>query len=290
MRTLYGQLSIGLLCVLSVAAEAETTTLEAGTTIYARLMENVHSSFNTQGETVEMRAAEAIMIDGMVVIEEGALIEAAIGSVHGTGMVGKSGNVSFHPVRIAAADGQWVPLDPTDFGAQGEGPGAGAIFAVGIFAKGRPGFVPRGTQYTVTVRRDTEVAVDAGSPATELPHGEVLLSGSFDAIPVIKSKRTKPGRAIGLELDVPSDLASAVMPGENGVEIVSFDDYVPERSVRSTGVELDESDNTLSATFDWWSVVRNVPAGDSEVVVQMRLADGRLAQANLVITTDWDID
>lgn len=290
MKLSYGLATAGLLFAVSVTtAQAQTATVEAGTSIYATLTENIHSSFNYQGETIEMRAAEPLVVDGRVVVAEGALIEAQIGGVQGSGMVGKSGTVSFHPVRITAVDGQWLPLDPTDFGDQGEGPGAGAIFAIGLFAKGRPGFVPRGTQYRITFRRDTEVATDISAPATPLAQGEVTLTGSFEEIDEIKTKKTKPGDDIELELDIPASVASLIDTGAD-VEIVSFDGHVPMSPVQSTSVDFDTRNNTLEVTFDWWSVLRQVPPGNTAVVVQTRLSDGRLAQANSMITTEWEVD
>jgi hypothetical protein len=41
---------------------------------------------------------------------------------------------------------------------------AGMIVAIGLFAKGTPGFVPRGTIYQVTTRRDKEVELVALRP------------------------------------------------------------------------------------------------------------------------------
>lgn len=274
----------------SAAVSAQTVTVPAGTSVPVELMENVHSSFNTQGEVIHLQVADPVIIGGVTVIPEGARVEAEISSVEGAGMVGKAGGVNFQPVRIAAADGQWIPLDPANFGDEGEGAGAGMIFAIGLFAKGKPGFVPRGTNYRVTIRRDTEVATDMFAEVREQLAGELTLSGSVDVIPRIRTKKSKPGRPISLELNVPADLASLVTTGATDVAIVSFNDYAPERPVQSSMVELNSRDGVLTATFDWWSVIRYAQPGRNSIVTQLELSDGRLAQADLQMQTEWQID
>jgi hypothetical protein len=273
-----------------LAARAQTVTVQAGTSISVELMENVHSSFNTQGEVIHLQVTDPVVVDGVTVVPEGARVEAEVGNVEGTGMVGKAGGISFHPVRIAAADGQWLSLDPTNFGDEGEGAGAGMIFAIGLFAKGKPGFVPRGTNYRVTIRRDTEVSADVLAAERELSTGEVTLTGTVEPVATIRTKKSKPGRPISLELNVPSDLGSLVPTGATAVTIASFNDFVPERPVRSSMVEFDQRDNVLTATFDWWHVIRYAQPGRNSLITQVELSDGRIAQADLTMTTDWQID
>lgn len=281
-------LYILLLALVSFAGHSETVTVTAGMTIPVELMENVHSSFNTQGQTVYLRVAEPLVVSGKTAIAKGSLVEAEVGGTQGTGMVGKSGSVSFHPARVAAADGQWLALDPTSFGDQGDGPGTGMILAIGLFAKGKPGFVPRGTTYRVTLRRDTEVDVDASRPNDTLrAAADVKLSGRVKPLQTVNMARSKPGRAIEFELDLSGDTVSLVPIGATSVRVVSVGDAVPEKPVESMTVQVDPRRNVLVATFDWWSVIRYARPGGTPVIVQIELADGRLAQAELTIQSEW---
>jgi hypothetical protein len=276
--------------VLTMAAlpgKAETVTLLAGTIVSVELTENVQSAFNTQGEIIYLRVAEELSVDGKTVIPKGALVEAVVDSTAGTGMVGKSGRIYFHPVRILAADGEWLELDPTNFGDEGEGAGAGMIVALGLFAKGTPGFVSRGTIYHVTTRRDKEVELVVLRPAREVAAADVTFSGRVKPLQKVNLKRAKPGRDIELEFDCPPEMESLVPTGATDIEVVSFIDYVPETPVQSEAVEIDSRNHLLRASFDWWSIIKYSQPGSTALTVQFELSDGRLAQADLTMESIW---
>ena len=48
--------------------------------------------------------------------------------------------------------------------------------------------------------------------------------------------------------------------------------------------------NVMSATFSWWSVIKYAQPGETPVVLQWKLTDGRVAQADLVMTTEWKLN
>ncbi len=278
-------------CVLDASpGQAQPVTMKAGSIVSVEVMENIHSSFNTQGEIVYMQVVDEVRVDGMTVLPKGARVEAEVGGVEGTGMMGKSGGINFHPIRILASDGQWLPLDPTNFGDAGEGAGIGAIVFIGVFAKGRPGFVPRGTNYRVTIRRDTEVETDIIASAREAAVADVTLSGSVQKVSTIKTKKSKPGKDIEMTLNIPAEIVPALQTGATNVEVVSFNGYVPEQPTRSRKATLNSKRGTLEVTFDWWSIIRYAQPGSNALVVQFELSDGRLAQADLNMSTTWKID
>jgi len=281
---------IGWYVLVASPGQAQPVTMEAGTIVSVEIMENIHSSFNTQGEIVYMQVVDEVRVDGMTVLPKGARVEAEVGGVEGTGMMGKAGGINFHPIRILAADGQWLPLDPTNFGDAGEGAGIGAIVFIGVFAKGRPGFVPRGTNYRVTIRRDTEVETDIIASAREAAVADVTLSGSVQKVSTIKTKKSKPGKDIKMVLNIPAEIVPALQTGATNVEVVSFNGYVPEQPTRSRKATLNSKRGTLEVTFDWWSIIRYAQPGSNALVVQFELSDGRLAQADLNMSTTWKID
>ena len=286
---LLGTLGVAL-AITALASNAETVTITAGTTVSVELAQNVHSSFNTQGEIVYLRVVDQLLVDGQTVIPQGAVVEAEVGSAEGTGMVGKSGSISFHPLRIAAAGGQWLPLDPTNFGDSGEGAGVGMILAVGMFAKGKPGFVARGTNYRVTIRRDTEVETDILRPPREVAPADVMFPGSVQSLKTVNMTRSRSGRDIEIELNLPPEMVSLVPTGASDIKVVSFIDYVPETSVQSMAVEIDSRRNLLAASFDWWSIIEYAQPGSTALTVQFELSDGRLAQADLTMQSSWKTD
>ena len=291
MKNSVGSLMFISWCMLIASpGQAQPLIVEAGTVVPVEIMENIHSSFNTQGEIVFMQVSEEVSIDGMTVLPKGARVEAEVGGVQGTGMMGKSGGVNFFPKRILAADGQWLALDPTNFGDSGDGASVGAILLVGVFAKGRPGFVQRGTGYRVTIRRDTEVEPGNIATARETAVADVTLSGSVNKISTIKTKRSKPGKDIEIVLNIPAEVLPELSSGATNVEIVSFNSYVPEKPARSRTTTLISKNSALEATFDWWSIIRYAHPGNNDIVVQFELADGRIAQADISMATTWKID
>lgn len=283
--------TLGAALAMSASAEqAQTVSVTAGTSVAVELMQNVHSSFDTQGEPVYMQALEDVSVDGVIAIPNGARVEGRIGDTKGTGMMGKAGGVSFQPVRIAARGDQWLPLDPTNFGDEGEGAGAGMIVAIGIFAKGKPGFVARGTRYTVTVRRDSNISATADLQKPAVPAADVRMSGTVKPIKTVKTKKTKPGHDIEVELMLPAGAASAAPNGAARVQIVSFNAYLPPVPVHAKAVEFDSRSGMLNATFTWWSVIRYTNPGNNALIALVELSDGRLARADLTMPTAWDID
>jgi hypothetical protein len=144
----------------------------ADTKISVELTENLHSAFDTEGETIYLRVAEEFTVDGKTVIPKGALVEAVVDDAERIGHGGRSGRIYFHPVRIAAADGQWLPLDPTNFSEVGERAKPGQIIANSFLlgalgaglTPGGPAFIPRGTIYHVITRRDREVELGVLRP------------------------------------------------------------------------------------------------------------------------------
>jgi hypothetical protein len=276
-----------ILAMATLPGQAETVTVPAGTVVTVELMENVQSAFNTTGEVIYLRVTEETSVDGKVIIPEGAAVEAVVDMTAGTGMVGKSGSVNFHPVRIAAADGEWLPLDPTNFGGVGEGASAGTMFMIGLFAKGKPGFVQRGAIYRVTTRRDKEVEVVALRPPRAVAAAEVKFTGEVKPLKKVNMMRTKPGRDIEIQLNCPLEMESLVPTGAMDIKVVSFTDYVPEMPVRSNAVEFDSRKHLLRASFNWWSIIKYSQPGSTALTVQFELSDGRLAQADLTMESRW---
>lgn len=268
---------------------SDTVTVLSGTTMGATLIENVNSSFNTIGETVLLNTTDEVVVGGRVAIAKGALIKAQVSSVGQRGMVGKGGDLSFSPVSVQAVDGQWLSLDKDQLGATGAGASGGMIFAVGMFAKGKAAFVQRGTTYQVSVRRDAPVDTSQLMPPKALRSADLQVTATVAELPRVNFSTGKIGDDIMFHVRFSPEAAALAGSSPDSVQIVRMHDVLPE-PVKSIQVARDAKDrNVLNATFAWWSVIKYAEPGATPVVLQCQLSDGRVAQAELVMTTEWKL-
>lgn len=274
----------------AVPGEGATATIIAGTTIGAVLFENVNSSFNSIGETILLNTTGEVVVNGRVAIAKGAPIKAQVSSVGQRGMIGKGGELSFSPVSVQAVDGQWVSLDKDQLGASGAGASGGMIFAVGMFAKGRAAFVQRGTTYEVSVRRDTPVDSSKSLVPTTLRAADIQVAATTGELPRVNFSTGKVGDDIVLRIRFAPDIASLAGSAPDCAQIVRMHEVLPQ-PVKAILVARDAKDkNVVNATFAWWSVIKYAQPGDTPIVLQCQLSDGRMAQADLVMKTEWKLD
>ena len=268
-------------------AVAETVVVPAGTSVSVELVENVNSALNRVGDIVYMRVAEDVKVGDQIAVPKGALVEAEVGDAETRGMVGKTGSVFFHPVRVLAADGTWLPLDPTNFGDQGDSASGGMIFAIGMFAKGKAGYVMRGESYRVTIRRDTEVDPGALRPPLVVRSADLEVPGKVRQVKTVKFSAGKIGKDIAIEFRLTPELEGLIPSIFDSFEVVSLVDFVLELPVKSKSVEVDAKKGTLVAYFDWWEIIQFSQPGDTAMIVQFELTDHTRAQTKLTMPTVW---
>jgi hypothetical protein len=277
--------------VVPAATTPGTVVLEGGTVVPVELTENINSKYNTTGALVYLRVTEDIKVGNKVAIPKGALVKAKIGDIAKRGMMGKAGGLTFHPVAVAALDGQWVSVDREDFGAHGGGASVGGIVGMGLFAKGAAGYVLRGTEYEVTVRRDAVIDTGKRKPLAALRKADFQTAAKFQVVKKkIKFARGKPGMDFVLDITLTQDITALVQQKPSAVRIVEILDHVLRKPIKPINVVIDpKKDNFLSATFDWWSLVKYAQPGKTPMTVQLELADGRLAQAQATLETEWKL-
>lgn len=274
----------------AVPGESSTVTVLGGTTMGAALIENVNSSFNTIGETVLLNTTDEVVVNGRVAIAKGAQIKAQVSSVGQRGMVGKGGDLSFSPVSVQAVDGQWLSLDKDQLGATGAGASGGMIFAVGMFAKGRAAFVQRGTTYQLSIRRDAPVDTSQALSPKALRAADLQVTATVGELQRVNFSTGKVGDDIIFRVRFAPEVASLANGAPDSVQIVRMHDVLPE-PVKALLVVRDAKDkNVMNATFAWWSVIKYAQPGETPVVLQWQLSDGRVAQADLVMTTEWKLN
>jgi hypothetical protein len=62
------------------------------------------------GQSVELTVAEAIKVNGIVAIKEGARVTGTVTEAVPKRRMGRAGKLDFSIERVSAADGQWIPI------------------------------------------------------------------------------------------------------------------------------------------------------------------------------------
>jgi hypothetical protein len=164
------------------------------------------------------------------------------------------------------------------------------IFAVGMFAKGRAAFVQRGTTYQLSVRRDAPVDTSQPMSPTALRAANLQVTATVGELPRVNFSTGKIGEDIVFRVRFAPEVATLAGSAPDSVQIIRMHDVLPE-SVKAILVTRDAKDkNVLNATFGWWSVIKYAQPGETPIVLQCQLSDGRVAQADLVMTTEWKLN
>lgn len=100
----------------SVAEAAPTTVSDlkvpGGTPIEVQVAYTVRSVDVKVGERISFRVLVPIVVDGVTVIHEGALVTARVTQAKRGGHWGKAGRLAWNMEDVAAVDGSLVPLAP----------------------------------------------------------------------------------------------------------------------------------------------------------------------------------
>ncbi len=93
-----------------------------------------------------------------------------------------------------------------------------------------------------------------------------------------------------LDITLTPDITSLVQQKPSAIEIVEILDYVLRKPIKSIKVVINlKKNNFISATFSWWSIVKHAQPGYTPMTVQLKLSDGRLAQAEATLETEWKL-
>jgi len=183
------KLTIGIIaCALTVAAPvfgqaaplatAATTsgTLRAGTSVPLKMAEGLTTKEKKLkvGQRFQMETAEAIMVDGNVVIPAGSPATGEITEVRNKGMWGKSGRINGR-VLYVRANGRQIRMTGSidDKGKTGTAGVVGAVALLpvaGFFMTGTSAEIPLGTPVNAFIDEDVSVAVvPAAAPMVITP-------------------------------------------------------------------------------------------------------------------------
>ena len=164
---------------VDAAAEPAARVLRADTEVHLRLLEPVASNTHQRGDRFKLELAEAVSVDGDIVIPAGATGEGEVVHAAKPGMAGRAGELILVSRFVHAGD-HVVKLRSFSAGSgeQRLNLAAGLSFAlVGLFVTGRNIALPAGT--------DVFAKVAADSPLPPIPAAQ-----SVDTLPSIQDEST----------------------------------------------------------------------------------------------------
>jgi hypothetical protein len=149
----------------AVATAATTSgTLRAGTSVPVKMAEGLTTKGKKLkvGQRFQLETAEAVTIDGNVVIPAGSPATGEITEVRNKGMWGKSGRINGR-VLYVRANGRQIRMSGSidDKGKTGTAGVVGAVVLIpiaGFFMTGTSADVPLGTAVTAFIDEDVSVA------------------------------------------------------------------------------------------------------------------------------------
>lgn len=95
--------------ILSGAAMAQVVVPD-GTKVRVRLDQTLSSATADEGQTVELSVADAIRVDGVMAVAEGARATGTVVMAQEKRRMGRAGKLDFSVDRIRAANGEWIPV------------------------------------------------------------------------------------------------------------------------------------------------------------------------------------
>ena len=105
--------------LLAGLAAAEITVPD-GTKLRVRLDQSISSGTAEQGQAVELSVTEAVKVNGLIVIADGARVIGTVTEAQEKRRMGRAGKLDFSIDRVRTMDGEWVPLRYTVTKKSGE--------------------------------------------------------------------------------------------------------------------------------------------------------------------------
>ena len=176
-------LLLGAVCAMPV--RAETIRLADGTPITIRLLQELKSGRNKQGEAVRLRAAERISAQGQALVEAGAQASGMVTQSKGAKMLGKAGKIDFDARWVEAVDGSRIALRSV-INKKGKSSEAWVIGATillawpAMFFRGSNITVPEGFEFIAYVDGNFEVKAP---PPGAAQHPQAEGTGQAAALP-----------------------------------------------------------------------------------------------------------
>jgi len=206
---------------------AAELVLPSGTKIAARLEQAISSATADEGQPVQLSVTEAVKVNGVVVIPQGAPVLGTVVVAQEKRTMGRTGKLDFSVDKVRAADGEFVPLRYTmqkkEGGSKGLSTGIMTAGAAVLFWPAAPFFLLRKGK-DVTINKGIVFEVFTDQDHAMAPQ---LLSGTQGGV------------------IVPTAPSGNVAPQGNQIYLASQSGAAPP-SATTAGVEL----ATLNITSD----------------------------------------
>ena len=134
-------------CLIAGQLASAQLVLPSGTKVNARLEHTVSSATAEQGQQVQLSVTEAVKVNGVVAIPQGAAVVGTIVQAQEKRTMGRTGKLDFSVDKVRAADGEFIPLRYTmqkkEGGSKGVSTGIMTAGAVVLFWPAAPFFLLR---------------------------------------------------------------------------------------------------------------------------------------------------
>lgn len=139
-----------------ISEDSPEVVVPAGTPIRVRLLEHLNSQFTKDGERLRLEVVEDVIVNGRVVVRQGAAAWGLVGDARPAKGWGRKGKVEFSIDQVEGADGYplQVDCDTTKVADNSTGAAvAAAYFAplLGGGVKGKKARIHKGTEFIALV-------------------------------------------------------------------------------------------------------------------------------------------
>ena len=196
----------GLLFVVCSGICLAQVTIPDGTKLRVRLEQPLSSATAEHGQSVELTVAEAVKVNDVVVIRDGARVTGTVTEAVPKRRMGRAGKLDFSIDRVSALDNQWIPLRYTLQKKAGESHAvrtgiitAGVAIAfwpaapVILLMKGKDININRGVTFDVFT--DTPHAVASLGPSAKPPAPDAAPPSTASVPPAVPSTAFVPPAA-----------------------------------------------------------------------------------------------
>lgn len=165
-------LRIAIVSLVIGKLSAAELIIQNGTKLSTRLDQTISSATAEAGQQVQLTLTDAVKVNGVMVIPQGAPVIGTIVLAEEKKNMGRRGKLDFSVDKVRAADGEWIPLRYTMQKREGEGKGLSTgIMTAGaavLFWPAAPFFLLRkGKDVTINKGIVFEVYTDQDHPMTQ---------------------------------------------------------------------------------------------------------------------------
>jgi hypothetical protein len=206
------------LSVLCSGVSLAQIVIPDGTKLRVRLDQTLSSATAEEGQPVELTLADAVKVNDVVVLKEGAKVTGTVTEANPKRRMGRAGKLDFSIDRAMAADGQWVPLRYTLQKKSGNS----HVVRTGVITAGVAVFVPFAAP-VVLLMKGKDIIINKGQTFevfTDSPYSLALKTLPGGATPVnTQAAVATPAQTTALEVPAAGPATITVTSSAAGADI-----------------------------------------------------------------------